>query len=120
MSQLMPNRRSANDDDSRSARSSPVVEGAYQGPMVRLDCGVAGPLARSDERLAAGLVEYWLPAVEPRLRAALRQDRLARPADFGCSAGFGGGVDSHLRQGTEGVAGESPHATRAEAGISCA
>jgi Arabinose efflux permease len=34
---------------------------------------VAGPLARPHERLAAGVVEYWLPAVEPRLRAALRQ-----------------------------------------------
>ena len=79
---------------------------------------VAGPLARPHERRAAGVVEYRLPAVEPRLRTAVRQDRLARLADPRRSAGFGRRVDSHLRQGAEGVGGEPPHSARAEAGIS--
>jgi hypothetical protein len=64
---------------------------------------VADSLARPDERPAAGIVEHRLLAVECRLRAALRQDRLARPADPGRSAGSDGRVDPHLRQGTEGV-----------------
>src|SRR6516162_9353915 len=53
--------------------------------------------------LLPGIVEHRLLAIECRLRAALRQDRLARPADPGRSAGSDGRVDPHLRQGTEGV-----------------
>jgi hypothetical protein len=60
-------------------------------------------LARPYERGFAGLMEHRIFAVEPGLRPALRHDRLARPADPRCPAGFDGRVDSHLRQGAEGV-----------------
>ena len=71
------------------------------------------------ERRAAGLVEHRILAVQPRLRNALRQDRLAWPADARHSAGACRHLDPHLRQGTEGVGGEPPNSARTEDRISC-
>ena len=76
---------------------------------------VAAPLARLHERRAAGLLGPRLPAVERRLRAALRHDRLARPAVDRRPAGAWPSSNPQLRQGAGGLGGEPPHAARAEA-----
>ena len=74
---------------------------------------LAGALTRPDVERAARLLGLGLSDRRRAVCHGVRSDRLARHAVDGRAAGFGGGVDPGLRQGTPGLA-RKPEAAEGE------
>jgi MFS family permease len=70
------------------------------------DGKLAGTLAWYHERPPAGLVGYWVPAVERRLWAAVRQHRMAGPAVARHSACACSALCASVREGAGSVGGK--------------